>query len=153
MNPQTERDIHLIATPFRIVSDVLQMLAFIAVLPIVLIISVVYWLATGKPIMSPDELDFLKWACILLTPVWIMIGGIVVWKLATYKPQPKKPETKSPKYVDNYVFPAWHPLAGKKRSDYTATQIVDACDRVGFTEEMARAAFSNGTSASSPSVG
>jgi hypothetical protein len=57
---QMADDVHLITTPVRIAAEWIKILVFIAVLPIVFIISVADWLLTGTPIMSPDEVWLTK---------------------------------------------------------------------------------------------
>ncbi|MGB8493218.1 MAG: hypothetical protein WCE53_02340 [Candidatus Acidiferrum sp.] len=61
-------DFHLVTAPVRIVADWIKILLFIAVLPIVFIVSVVNWLVTGKPIMSPDEIWLAKILLTILSP-------------------------------------------------------------------------------------
>lgn len=61
---QLADDVHLIAVPFRWVGETLKLLFFILALPVVFVLSVIYWLITGTPIMSPDEVWLTK---ILLT--------------------------------------------------------------------------------------
>lgn len=46
MNQLTD-DIHPVTAPVRIVADWVEILVFIAVLPIVFVVSVVNWLLTG----------------------------------------------------------------------------------------------------------
>ena len=65
---QLADDVHLITAPVRIVADWIKILVFIAVLPIVFIVSVVTWLVTGKPIMSPDEIWLTKILLTVLSP-------------------------------------------------------------------------------------
>lgn len=57
-------DLHLITAPVRIAADWIKILLFLLALPVVFVASMVHWLFTGKPIMSPDELWLTK---ILLT--------------------------------------------------------------------------------------
>lgn len=61
---QLADDVHLIGTPVHIAADWIKILLFLLALPIVFIVSIVHWLFTGKPIMSPDEIWLTK---ILLT--------------------------------------------------------------------------------------
>lgn len=61
-------DVHLITAPVRIVADWIKILVFIAVLPIVFIVSVANWLLTGKPIMSPDKIWLSKILLAILSP-------------------------------------------------------------------------------------
>ena len=63
-------DVHLLAGPVRIAADWIKILVFIAVLPIVFIVSLVNWILTGKPIMSPDEIWLTKVLLTVLSP-WI----------------------------------------------------------------------------------
>lgn len=71
---QLADDVHLITTPVRIASDWIKILLFLLALPIVFIVSIVHWLFTGKPIMSPDELWLTK---ILLTVFSPCIGAFI----------------------------------------------------------------------------
>ena len=64
-------DIHLIATPFRWVGETLKLLLLVLGLPLVFIISFIYWLITGKLNMSPDDLWLTKVLFTVLRP-WIM---------------------------------------------------------------------------------
>ena len=66
---QLADDIHLVTAPVRIVGDWIKILVFIAVLPIVFVVSVVNWLVTGKPIMSPDEIWLTKVLLTILSPL------------------------------------------------------------------------------------
>jgi hypothetical protein len=50
---QLADDIHLVTAPVRIVADWIKILVFIAILPIVFIVSVVNRLLTCKPILRP----------------------------------------------------------------------------------------------------
>ena len=61
-------DIHLIATPFRWVGETLKLLLLVLGLPLVFIISFIYWLITGKLIMSPDDLWLTKVLFTVLRP-------------------------------------------------------------------------------------
>jgi hypothetical protein len=63
-------DVHLLAAPVRIAADWIKILVFIAVLPIVFIVSLGNWILTGKPIMSPDEIWLTKVLLTVLSP-WI----------------------------------------------------------------------------------
>jgi len=65
---QMADDIHLIAAPFRLVGEWLKILAFILVLPVVFLISFVYWMLTGTPIMSRDECWLAQRVLTVLAP-------------------------------------------------------------------------------------
>jgi len=67
LNPLA-RDGGLISAPFRIVAAWIKILLFIAVLPFVLIASVVQYVLTGTPIMSADEILLTKILLTVLSP-------------------------------------------------------------------------------------
>jgi hypothetical protein len=81
-------DVHLISAPVRIVAHWIKILLFIAVLPFVVIASVVNWLLTGIPIMSADEILLTK---ILLTVLGPFITTIF-YVLHKHRRRRKDPE-------------------------------------------------------------
>jgi len=70
---QLADDIHLVTAPVRVVADWIEILVFIAVLPIAFVVSVVNWLITGKPIRSLDEIWLTKVLLTVLSPFIAMI--------------------------------------------------------------------------------
>lgn len=65
---QLAEDVHLVTAPARIAADWIKILLFIAFLPIVFIASIVQWVLTGTPIMSPDEILLTKILLTVLSP-------------------------------------------------------------------------------------
>jgi hypothetical protein len=67
---QLAEDVHLVTAPVRIAAEWIKILLFIALLPFVLVVSLVDWLLTGTPIMSADEILLTKVLLTVLSP-WI----------------------------------------------------------------------------------
>jgi hypothetical protein len=73
----TESDLHLLAAPFRWIQGWLKTLLFIAILPVVFIISLIYSAITGEPIMSMDECILAQYALTILNPFIVTILFVI----------------------------------------------------------------------------
>jgi hypothetical protein len=61
-------DVHLVTIPVRVAADWIKILLFLLAVPIVFIVSIVHWVFTGKPIMSPDEIWLTKLLLTVFSP-------------------------------------------------------------------------------------
>jgi hypothetical protein len=71
---QLASDVHLIATPFRWVADLIKLAIFFAILPLVIVGGIVYAAIYGGPIVDADMWFLLKILFTVLTP--FLIAGI-----------------------------------------------------------------------------
>ncbi|HYG99019.1 MAG TPA: hypothetical protein VD837_07795 [Terriglobales bacterium] len=67
---QLADDVHLITAPVRLVVDWIKILLFLAAIPILIVASIVNWLFTGKSLLHPEEIWFIKVLLTVLSP-WI----------------------------------------------------------------------------------
>jgi glucose-6-phosphate-specific signal transduction histidine kinase len=85
-------DDHKRTAPVRIAVDWIKILLFIAVLPLVFVVSAINWLITGEPIMSADDILLTKLLLTILSPFITTIFYVLHkhWRLA------KDPEYRNP---------------------------------------------------------
>jgi hypothetical protein len=67
---QLADDVHLITKPFRVVTEWIKILLFLAVVAGLCAFSVIHWIFTGKGILHGDDLWFVKVLGTVLSP-WI----------------------------------------------------------------------------------
>jgi hypothetical protein len=85
-------DDHRRTAPVRIAADWIKIFVFIAILPLVFVVSVINWLMTGEPIMSADEILLTKILLAILSPFITTIFYVLHkhWRLT------KDPEYRNP---------------------------------------------------------
>jgi hypothetical protein len=79
MSTQEEKDIHLLATPVRIVGEWIKILILLACLPFFCLFTLVYQLFTGASLAGTDLLWLMNGLLIILSP-WIVSLSYLAYK-------------------------------------------------------------------------
>lgn len=85
---QLAKDVHLIATPFRLIGELLQIILFILIAPLVFVVNLIYSISTGTPLMSRDEIIITEIVGAVLFPFLVTLL-YVFYRYARRRFEPK----------------------------------------------------------------